>query len=308
MIVERVEESLKRQIKQYPVRSIRASSIGHPCTRYLVYEQTKWQEKELHGIALQNIFNLGNDIEERVLKDLREAGIAVAEQQRAFEWKEHNITGHIDGMALIDGEMYPIEVKSASPYVFDKINSVEDMKKSKYAYMRAYPAQMTLYLLMGNKELGFFLFKNKVNGALKEIPVHLDYEFGESLLRKAEDINGHVKDGTLPDQISEEGICSDCAYQHICRPMQIGKEIEMVDSTELVELIERSQELKPVAAEYAEIDKRINQIVNGKDKLLVGEWFVSGSWRKRVSYDVPEDIKKPYAKETQYWVKKIQHI
>jgi CRISPR/Cas system-associated exonuclease Cas4 (RecB family) len=309
MIVEKVYEHKKSQIQQWPVNSNRASSLGHPCTRYLVYERTRWQEKTLHDARLQMIFDQGNDTEERVLKDIKEAGLTVIEQQRAFSWPEYQITGHIDAKVTVDGVVYPIEVKSMSPFSYDKTNSVEDMLNSKYAYMRAYPGQMTLYLLMDNKEKWFFICKNKATGAMKEIPVTLDYELGESLLKKAEAINLHVAQKTIPEPIEyDENVCSDCGYNHICSPDRVGKEVDVVDDDELAGLLETYARLKPIAKEYDEVDKRIGEIVNGRDKLLIGDWFVTGNWRESTRYNVPADLKKQYAEKSRYWVKKIQKV
>lgn len=311
MIVEKVYEHKRSEIKQYPVNANRASSLGHPCTRYLVLDRTRWQEKALYSERLQMVFDIGNDIEDRVMKDLKEAGLEVIEQQRSFTWPEYLITGHIDAK-IISGEngnrtVYPIEVKSMSPFAFEKVNSVQDMLNSKYAYMRAYPGQMTLYLLMDNKEKGFFILKNKVTGAMKEIPVELDYDLGESLLQKATVINTHVANKTLPDPIEyDENICTECGYNHICTPDRIGKEVEIIDNEELEGLLKRYEELKPATKEYDEVDKRISEIVNGKEKLLVGNYFITGNWRKTTKYNVPADVKTQYAEESRYWVKKIQ--
>ena len=97
MIVEKVLESKEREIKQWPVNSNRASQLGHECVRYHVYERTRWQEKSLHGVGLQMVFDMGREIEEIVLKELREAGFQIHEGQRAFSWPEYGITGSIDG-------------------------------------------------------------------------------------------------------------------------------------------------------------------------------------------------------------------
>ena len=307
MIVERVYEHKRSQIKQYPVRTNWASQLGHPCLKYLVLNRTRWQEKTLHNERLQMIFDIGNDIEERVMKDLREAGVSIVEQQRPFDWPEYQISGKLDAKCLIDGTAYPVEVKSMSPFAFDKINSVQDMLNSRYAYMRSYPGQLILYLLMDNKERGYFILKNKVSGAMKEIPVDLDYSIGESLLKKAEAINTHVINKTLPDPIEyDENVCSECGYVHICTPDRIGKEVEIIDNEELEELLKRYEELKPSTKEYDKVDKRISEIVNGREKVLVGNWFITGSWRKTTKYNVPADVKTQYAEESKYWVKKIQ--
>jgi CRISPR/Cas system-associated exonuclease Cas4 (RecB family) len=300
MLVERILDHKAASITQYPVHTNRASNLGHPCTRYLVFERTKWEEKTLHGPGLQMVFDLGNDIEDRVMKDLRDAGVSVIEQQRSFSWREHQITGHIDAKVMIDGTVYPIEVKSMSPFAFEKVNEVQDMHNSKYHYMRSYPAQMTLYLLMDNKDVGFFLLKNKVSGAMKEIRVDLDYDLGESLLKKADTINAHVASNTVPGPIEwDDNICSECGYLHICTPDRIGKEIQMVDDAELEAMLSRRESLLAAHKEYESIDRELKDAVKERDKLLVGNWLITGKWQERGEYSV---------KATKFWVPKFAKV
>jgi CRISPR/Cas system-associated exonuclease Cas4 (RecB family) len=309
MFIEKVMDHKERHIEQWPITTNRASECGHPCDRYLVFNRTRLQERALHPVSLQLVFDLGNDIERRVLRDLEDAGITIKEQQRAFSWPDYQITGSIDAKIIDDGYIYPLEIKSCSPFVFERLKSIEDLKRGKYLYLRKYPTQLNLYLLMSEQEKGLFIFKNKVNGQMKEIWMDLDYELGESTLQKLERVNTHVANKTLPDPIEyDEMTCSDCGYNHICVPDRIGKEIEMIDDEELTGLLADWERLKPFSKEYDEIDKRISEIVNGREKLLVGDFFITGSWRKRTGYNVPDDVKRQYAQESQYWVKKIQKV
>jgi len=306
MIVEKVLEAKTQKIKQYPVNANRASELGHECLRYLVLNRTRWQEKALHDARLQMIFDMGRMVEGVVQQDLRDAGFNVIEQQRAFSWAKYQITGAIDCKLAIDGAVYPTEIKSAAPYSFESINSIEDIRHHKWHYMRKYLAQLTLYLLMDGKDRGLFLFKNKSTGELKEIWMDLDYDFAESLVQKAEAINKHVAEGTLPEPMEyKEDICQDCAFVHICLPDRIGKEVEISDDTELIELVSRYWTLKPGAKEYDEVDKRINELVKGREKILAGDYFIEGKYIDRTSYEVPPEIKLPYKKITQCWRKNI---
>lgn len=306
MIVEKVLEAKERKIKQYPVHANRASELGHPCLRYLVLLRTRWQEKTLHDNRVQMVFDMGRAVEDMVYQDLREAGFTIVEQQRPFSWAKYQITGSIDCKLAIDGKAYPTEVKSAAPHPFESINSVQDMLRHKYLYMRKYPAQLTLYLLMDNKEEGLFLFKNKSSGELKEIWVDLDYDFAESLVKKAELINNHVTDGTLPEPMEyDENICGDCGFAHICLPDRIGNEVEVTQDGVLLELITRYFELKPGAKEYDEVNERINKLVQGREKILVGDYFIEGKWVPRKVYLIPDDVKQKYADTAQSWQKNI---
>lgn len=308
MIIEKVLEAKAMKIKGYPVNSNRASDLGIPCIRYHVLNRTRWQEKALHDVSLQLVFDMGSEIERIVLKDMAEAGINIIEQQRAFEWKEYQITGHVDGKLLDgDGNIYPLEIKSCSPYVFKSINSINDLKNGKYGYLRKYPTQLNLYMLMDNKEKAVFIFKDKSSGAMKEIWFDIDYALGEETLKRAEAINAYVAAGTMPEPINSEMWCNNCAYAHICLPAHIGKEVE-VDTGELAELLDRLDELKPLTKEYDEIDSQIKSMVEGKEKILAGNWFISGRWQDRKTYDIPADIKAAYEKIQKSWRRKIIRV
>jgi hypothetical protein len=52
----------------------------------------------------------------------------------------------------------------------------------------------------------------------------------------------------------------------------------------------------------------LKERLEGRDKLLIGDYYITGSWRKRTGYDVPKDIKEQYKTESQYWVRKIAKI
>ena len=295
MIVEKILESKKRKIRQFPVHSNRASEMGHPCVRYHVLNRTRWEERSLHDVRLQMIFDLGKEIEDITMRDLAEAGFSVTEQQRPFVWKEYGRTGTVDGKILIDSETIPFEVKSCSPFVFDKINSIEDLKNGKYAYLRKYPTQLNLYMLMDNKDRGVFIFKNKQTGAYKEVWMELDWQMGEEAIRRAEAVNSYVAAGTLPEPINDDLWCNDCPYVHICLPEHIGKEVD-IDTSDLGEKLDRLEELKPYKSEYEEIDGEIKKAVEGREKVLAGDWMITGKW---------VDKKESVMKASRYWLKKI---
>jgi len=293
MIVEKIEELKRSRIKQWPVRSNRASDLGHECLRYLVLQRTRWQEKKLHDVRLQSIFDEGNLHESAVIRDLMDAGIQVIEPQRGYEWREYQITGHIDAKIVINGKVVPLEIKSASPFIFQALNNIQDLYHGKYHYLRKYPAQMTIYLLMDNKEEGLFLFKNKVTGELKEIPMPLDYDLGEKLLKKAEAINEHVANETLPDYIPyDEEICGECPFQHVCLPEIKRDALEIETDPELEEKLKRYFELKPLKSEYDKLDKEIKIKFKEQEKVVIGNWLVTGKWVERKGFTV---------ETSQYW-------
>ena len=297
MIVERVLETKARKAQLWPVRSNRASEMGHPCVRYLTFLRTRGEERSVPSPELQMIFDLGNILEPAVIRDLQDAGFQVNQTQKGLEWKKYQITGSIDGNLIIDGASYPLEIKTSSPNVFNALNSVEDMNRSKYLYMRKYPTQLNLYMLMHEREKGVFIFKNKTTGAMKEIWMDLDYQLGEETLQKAELVNMHVQEGTTPEPIEwEDSICGECAFLHICTPDRIAQGAEIVDNENLLFLLNRRESLKQAKEEYEEVDKLVKESLKEKDKLLIGPWYVTGKFQERGEYTV---------KATRFWVSKI---
>ncbi len=276
MLIEKVERYLESQIKSYPCNTNRASEIGHDCIRYLFFLRTRDNEKSLHDLGGEFIFREGREQERSVLRLLDEAGIEVLEQQRAFEWKEHLLTGHIDGKVMVDGEVMPIEIKSMAPWIFDKTDTLEDMLTSKQFWVRKYPAQMQMYLLMDEKEHGLFLLKNKSTGRLKEIPINLDYSYAEMLVQKAETVNGAVHDKKTPPPIDWCDICEKCGFRHICLQEVVRKEIEFVVDQELEEQINGYHELKPWHKQWVDLDEILKEKLRGVEKCVVGEWLVMG--------------------------------
>jgi len=300
MIIEKILEAQQRKIKQRPINSNTASELGHPCLLYHVYQRTRWQERTLHDARVQLIFGMGNAVEDLAMQELREAGFKVVEQQRPFSWPDYQITGTVDCKLLLDGEAVPTEIKSCSPYMFDKINAIDDLTRGKYLYLRKYPAQLTLYLLMDNKERGVFLFKNKSNGQYKEIWMNIDYALGEELLKRAECINRHVAASTLPDPMEyDEGVCDKCGYVHICPVFHVGKEVTILDDEELASLLAEYERLKPYAKAYDDVDRILKDKLSERDKVLIADWYITGKWVEKKAFSVAAG---------RYWFKKISRM
>jgi CRISPR/Cas system-associated exonuclease Cas4 (RecB family) len=241
MIVEKIDSSKEAKICLYPTHANRASCLGHPCTRYLVYKRTKWDEQIPHNVGLQYIFDLGNEFEKIALQELAQAGFSIIEQQRTLAYKDANITGHIDGLIQIDGELYPIDIKSIHPFLFDKINTIHDIINSKYWHIKGYYTQMQLYLFMNKKDKGYLLFKNKTTGRYKEIEVLYDQKHIDETIKKAKAIERHIESNTLPDTIAWSTECERCPFKHLCENTTSYDGLSFIDDSELEQMINRSK-------------------------------------------------------------------
>jgi len=298
-IAQTVLDHKASKARNYPQHVNRASECGNPCERALVLARTRWEERALPDPVLMCIFAGGNMIEDMAIRELQDAGIEVIEQQRSFTWPEFELSGHIDAMLKVDGQRVPLEIKSINPHDFHKINSVSDMLNGK-PWQRKYPAQLMMYMMMsGESEQGVFYFKNKTTYEPKVIVCDLDYEYAEAVCQKLERVNQHVKDGTLPDQTDDIELCEKCNFLHICLPEIKRDALEFTEDPEMEEKLERWNELKPLVAESKALDRQFKKASEGQEKLIVGDFLITGKEVERKGYTIEDSI---------YWKKKIVRL
>lgn len=279
------------KITVYPCHHLRASNLGHPCERYLYLLIKHSNEQKPHDVGLQNIFDLGNTLEEHTIKNIKEAGFEVI-TPTVRSWQVDVKGGIISGREDIrikdeNGELLPVEIKGISPFEFDKLNSVDDFLKSKRPYIQGYPAQLFVYMLNFGKEKGFFALTNKLTGETKFIEVPFDYEFGEKMLSKAERIYEALATETPPDACEDISICEGCSLAHVCGECRrVPADIDLDD--ELDELINRKQELAAAKKEYEQVDKEIKAKVGEREKVITGQYLIERKSFVKKAFTVPE--------------------
>jgi len=275
-IVEKLDKETAKRIKQFPHPNNRASEAGHSCVRFLVLSRLHPEKKTLHDVGLQRIFDEGRLHEGAIMRELEDAGFKIVEQQRPFEWQKFHLAGHIDAKISINGQLIPLEVKSSSPNAFRHIKDLEpmDMLKSKLSWVRKYPGQILLYMLMDNKEEGIILFKNKTTGEKCQKNFKLDYEYVESILAKLEVVNEYIDKKKVPKvEMCED--CKDCGFQKtVCFPdCDYGPGFAFLSDKEAEEKLERREALKPGHKEYGELDKQLKGHFRGQN-VVVGSFKI----------------------------------
>lgn len=302
-IIEKLDQyMLESRAKRYPCHSNRASSLGHPCLRYLFYERTAWNQKT--APELKSAYNMaaGVDMEHAFLLHLAEAGLSVFRSPQAKVWPKFNISGKYDCMVSLNGvgKSRPVlvEVKSVGPHVYEMLDSPTDLNR--FWWTEKWLAQIQLYLLLEEQEEAILILLSQGKRP-KEIAIHLDLDVAEALVQKAERINEAVAKGEAPERMAwDEAICGRCDYSHVCLPDEMrGVGLEVLDSQELLELLERREALKEKAEEYEEVDKEIKKLIIGKSDIVCGRWHVLGKWVERKGYQV---------KDSRYWQSKVVRL
>lgn len=307
-------DSAANRRKVYPCHTNRASAIGDPCIRSLVYSRLRWEDQELYSVESQMIFDEGNNQEPIVVRDMMKIGIDVLEQQRDFNDETTQITGHIDGVLKFPGNdyLFPAEIKSCSPHIFDSLQgfgkfdymeAMETLGADGKPWLLKYPAQLHLYMYFKGKEWGLAIFKNKSTGQHKVFIVRLDMDLVDEIFKKAIKINEIVKkykdqpedkrsddffESIIPEKIKDRTICSKCNFKTVCLPdIDFGAPIKIEDDPLFEEKLDRYFEIEKDGKEYAKLNKVLTEQCRGRENSIVGKYHVTGKksgngWRKKI--------------------------
>jgi len=302
--------------RKWRPKSNAASQLGHPCAletgRYLYIRRITPEENlALHPVAKQFLFDDGNTHEEAVIADLKAAGHQVDRGQASYTWDAYQISGKIDGFIYTSAGAFPLEAKAMSPSLFRAaakaaINGVltwDRIKATRNDWIAKYAVQLNTYLLMTGRPLGIFAFKDKESGDIAIYGWALDYDLGETAIKRAEEINAAMAGtGPEPKHCTRPDLCGRCEICHICKPplVQFGETREIMDNPDLEAKLIRLEELEPAYKEYKTLDEQIKAAVRGKIGVL-GDFEIDGAWSESPAQVIPEHTEPP----RRQWRRKI---
>lgn len=296
LVIERIRNAIQKEIRVNQPVSNWASRIGHPCKRFLVYSRLDWDKLPPITPERKMLFDLGHVIEKNVAKVYMEkAGFDIVEMDRPIQSERSGLLrrvklhGKLDFIARdqSNGFEFPVEVKSASPYSFDDISTVEDFFKSRHVWMRQYPAQLMVYLLGKDYEFGLMLLINKLTAEPKGVWIHQDYTYAEELIKKAEEVNRAVEAGEYPERIPySEDVCGKCDFAMHCLKDVMRTEAEILTDPDLIEELERRETLKESKSEFEKLDKIVKKKLDGIAKGVAGDFMITGKQQHRDGYAV----------------------
>lgn len=211
------EMLVSRLSERHESGTVRLSNAGTPCKRKLWYSVNVPQLAEKLDAPTRIKFLFGDITELLVLFLAKIAGHSVTNEQETVYVA--GVPGHID--ALVDGEL--VDVKSASPYSFDKFKEGLTRENDSFGYI----TQLGSYRSALGHKRAHFLPVNKVLGHL-----HLDThdDDGTDYERVIEDAKATVALPTPPERGYTDvedgksgnrklGInCSYCGFKDTCWP------------------------------------------------------------------------------------------
>jgi len=290
-----------------------AHRAGATCARELAYWRLEPTKALPDDDELKLYFAHGHWVEREAVRNLEEAGFAVTERDSQFEWPEMQLRGHMDGKVFpVDSKKVPLEIKGYAPWVWAKMNTIEDFQNSPTEYLRRVPGQLFFYLKLDNQngrktDFGLLHLVNKQNGKPKTIRLDLSGKtlvWGEEMLKKLERVNKAVKRKIPPERIPyEENVCGVCHFRHIClkdiRPVKGITVFRGAKYDHLLELLEARARLKDAVMNYDQVDSEIGELTKNRIKVVCGDWIISGQEVK-----VGKQIRKPYS----FWRKSIVNL
>lgn len=258
-----------------------ASQLAHPCRRRLFYERTCPELRPEIDERAAFTFKMGHLLERQARADLERAGFEVHLAQGHFVWEAFNIVGSVDGFLSVNGDTLPLEIKSVSGNYWPELTSVQAMSESSHFWVRLYPSQLCLYMLMSNHERGLFYLVNKNTGQPRVLEMALDYDMAERCVKAAEAINKAVAEKTPPDRMDfDTKVCGFCSYrQTICAPPQPLP--ERMDDPELIAFLEERERLKEASAAYKKAQDRMKEQFDKQGIVEVGPFEVTVTKTKR---------------------------
>ena len=192
-----------------------ASQIGNPCERALWYSFHHCKLPAFSGRMLR-LFETGKREEERIIRELRQAGLQVWDKgddgnQIRFEMFGGKFAGSIDGMVLGIPEApkteHLLEIKTANDKSFKLMlkQGVEHSKHQHYCQMQVYMGALDL-------KRALYIVVNKNTDEIYSERVEFHKPTYDLLINKAE----RIVTSDAPLERFESFECKWCEYQKIC--------------------------------------------------------------------------------------------
>lgn len=314
LIVTKLGESFKakkkadRESRALESNVNHASSLGwiDDCPRHLVLMRLA-PEQEVKTEDFDYVTEEGHHQETILLNEMKAAGIVV-EPAEMLEMQDYKLKGQADGIIVEEGERYPLDGKSCSGQMFREISHMkgpDDLMASKAIWLRHYPAQMLSYIALYGLPRSVLVFRNKENGKKHAIDVSWSAAKWKPYEDGLMEVNKAVDKQDLPPVIGNEaicrpercGFCETMCYKDGDAPKAL---VQIVDNDELRASIERQLELAPFNKEYEKLYEANKAYFNKAAGIwMVGDIQVTNKPYSTTVYDVPEEIKKQYAKPSE---------
>ncbi len=207
MLKERIDEFYRKEDGGGKRDYFYASEVTD-CKRK-IYFKMKGAEKEELDPQTSRKFERGNQIHQKLISALYSTGVVTASE---VEMPNQSLFhGRADAVVSLNGENYVVEVKSASPYAFKKLDGPK----------KSWVSQLQIYLNHFDIEKGIILVECKGTQKLEEFCIERDEKVFEELEREFGELLEMVREDVVPKKPDKSNWkfdkCRYCLYEKACR-------------------------------------------------------------------------------------------
>jgi hypothetical protein len=138
------------------------SEVGY--SKKDIYNSMKNKVSKKFDARVKRILDNGNYMHSRYYKYFLEMGILIAAEIRAVN--NNLFHGYADAIISNEGELWVVDLKSCSQWVFNKLDNADDVHKF----------QLLLYMYYLNISRGMVLYENKDNQTIKIFKIEMTEE------------------------------------------------------------------------------------------------------------------------------------
>lgn len=213
MLVEKIDKFYSKQDEQRQRDYFYASEVGD-CFRKIFFK-IKGAPCTAMEPRVQRIFHEGEHVHMRLMSILYSLGLVTASEVKIPDTELFR--GRADGILKLDGENYVLEMKSISPFGFEKLG---DMPKPEHM------KQIQLYMHYFNIPKGVILMENKGNQEMREFVVSKNDQIINKILTDFTKLKEMISSDivpAVPDKSNwEYDMCGYCAYKEHCDKVAKG--------------------------------------------------------------------------------------
>ena len=205
MLKEIIDKYYQDKRKERDKKRFYISDAGK-CPRQIFFKFKKAPCKEMEPRILR-IFDQGNYVHLRLMRDLFSLGVVVASEVNIPPTED--VGGRADAVVRIDNELYLVDFKSINSMILQKM---EEPKED-------HILQIQLYLHFFKLKKGILLYEGKDNSLMKEFPVEYDKKIADKILGDFKRLKINVDKNLIPQQIPdypENWQCQYCQFREIC--------------------------------------------------------------------------------------------
>jgi CRISPR/Cas system-associated exonuclease Cas4 (RecB family) len=205
MLKEIIDKYYQDKRKEREKKRFYISDAGK-CPRQIFFKFKKAPQKEMEPRILR-IFDQGNYIHLRLMRDLFSLGVVVASEIDIPPTED--VGGRADAIIRINNELFLVDFKSINSMI------LKNMEKPKDDHI----LQVQLYLHFFNLKNGILLYEGKDNSQIKEFPVKYEKKIAKKILEDFARLKINVGKNLIPKQMPDypdNWQCQYCQFKELC--------------------------------------------------------------------------------------------